>query len=83
MINNIPERTEAYIVAREIDGEFWFYATFADGDKANACADEIGGVVFSDWPPQERAKRLSLFLPVHFIDLKRWRSKLHFIDLKC
>ena len=48
MINNIPERTEAYIVAREIDGEFWFYATFADGDKANACADEIGGVVFSN-----------------------------------
>ena len=76
MINNIPEHTEAYIVARDIDGEFWFYATFADGDKANACADEIGGVVFSDWPPQERAKRLSLFLPVHFNDLKHKRSDL-------
>ena len=48
MINNLPEHPEAYIVARDIDGEFWVYATFADGDKANACADEIGGVVFSD-----------------------------------
>ena len=48
MINNIPERTEAYIVAREIDGEFWFYATFADGDTANTCAEEIDGMVFSD-----------------------------------
>ena len=34
MINNIPEHTEAYIVAREIDGEFWFYATFADSVAA-------------------------------------------------
>lgn len=48
MIKNLPERTENYIVAREIDGEFWFYQTFADSDKANACAEEIGGIVFSN-----------------------------------
>lgn len=48
MINNLPAHTEKYIVAREIDGDFWFYQTFADADKANACAVEIDGIVFSD-----------------------------------
>lgn len=48
MIKNLPAHTKAYIVAREIDGEFWFYQTFADNEKANACAVEIGGIVFSD-----------------------------------
>lgn len=47
-INNLPEKTNTYTVARYADDEYWFYMSFADAEKAYACAYEIGGYVFTD-----------------------------------
>ena len=48
MINNMPEYASDYefIVAREVDGEYWFWGAYADGFKAEKAAIEIGGVIF-------------------------------------
>ena len=47
-IKNIAEyaKTKKYIVAREIDGEYWFFSAWDDANKANAQALEFGGEVF-------------------------------------
>ena len=47
-INNKPSYANDYefIVAREIDGEYWFYGAYADGFKADRVAMEIDGIVF-------------------------------------
>lgn len=37
-INNLPERTEQFIVSMEVDGELWFYGSFANREKAEECA---------------------------------------------
>lgn len=48
MINNIPKYAEdrKYIVAREVDGEFWFWGAFDDNNEAHRTAGEIDGYVF-------------------------------------
>ena len=47
-INNKPSYANEYefIVAREVDGEYWFYGAYADGFKADRIAMEIGGIIF-------------------------------------
>lgn len=47
-INNMSENANKYefIVARECDGEFWFWGAYKDGFKAASAAQEINGVVF-------------------------------------
>lgn len=49
-INNIPEYAtyKLFIVARESDGELWFWGAWDDEDKANEVALEIEGYTF-DW----------------------------------
>lgn len=49
-INNEPTYAKNYefIVAREVDGEYWFYGAYADGFKAEKVAVEIDGVIFHD-----------------------------------
>lgn len=49
-INNLPTyATEyRYIVARAIDGAFWFYGAYNDGEKAERAAIECGGEIFRD-----------------------------------
>lgn len=44
---NIPNELIpcAWIVAREWDGEMWFYGAWDDENDALACAYEIGGTV--------------------------------------
>ena len=44
---NAPEYADHYefVVAREIDGDLWFWGAYADGFKADKVAYEIGGVV--------------------------------------
>lgn len=50
MINNLPNYSEnyAYIVAREVDGEYWFWGAYNDRNKANEIAENIGGEVFEN-----------------------------------
>lgn len=47
-INNQPAYAKDYefIVARNCDGEWWFWGAYADGYKAEQAALEINGVVF-------------------------------------
>lgn len=49
-INNFPKYAEdkKYIVAREIDGELWFYGAYDESNKANEIALEIGGVTLQN-----------------------------------
>ncbi len=45
-INNMAEyaKNRKYIVAREIEGELWFYGAWDDRDQANEAALEIEGI---------------------------------------
>ena len=44
---NAPEYASHYefVVAREIDGDFWFWGAYSDGFKAEQAALEIGGII--------------------------------------
>ena len=46
-VNNLPRNWEQYthIVAREVEGELWFYGAWYDEDGAWEQACEVGGVV--------------------------------------
>lgn len=47
-INNKPDYAKDYefIVARECDGEYWFWGAYENSFDAERIALEIGGVVF-------------------------------------
>ena len=47
-INNLPAYAQdyKYIVARLIDGGWWFYGAYNDGSKAERAAVECGGEIF-------------------------------------
>lgn len=40
--------TKKFIVAREVDGEYWFYDAWDDFDGACTQAEEINGVVIAN-----------------------------------
>ena len=44
---NMPEYADHYefVVAREVDGDYWFWGAYENGFKADKIACEIGGVV--------------------------------------
>lgn len=44
---NAPECASHYefVVAREIDSEYWFWGVYMDGFKAESVAKKIGGIV--------------------------------------
>lgn len=47
-INNVPEYAKEkskYIVARYVDGEWWFYGAYDKGTAGNVATD-VGGEVF-------------------------------------
>ena len=46
-IQNMPEYADHYefVVAREIDGELWFWGAYADRYKADQVAYDVAGVV--------------------------------------
>lgn len=48
MIKNMPSYADDYefIVARLVDGEYWFYGAYANGWEADKIAFGIGGTVF-------------------------------------
>lgn len=47
-INNKPNYADNYefIVARECDGEYWFWGAYENGFEADRIASEIGGAIF-------------------------------------
>lgn len=47
-IKNCPDYVNKYeyVVAREVDGEFWFYGAYDDIEKAREVAAEINGIAF-------------------------------------
>ena len=47
-INNVPAYAEnmKYIVARRVNGQYWFWGAWNDRDRANEVAIEVGCVVF-------------------------------------
>ena len=47
VINNMPEGAlnHLYIVARDYDGEYWFWGAYDDVYEANAAAHHIDGDV--------------------------------------
>lgn len=49
-INNYPEYADNYnyVVAREVDGEYWFYGAY-DRLKADEVARQINGKVFRNY----------------------------------
>lgn len=51
-IKNAPEYAfnKKFVVARECDGDLWFYAAFDDVDKAISCAMEVNGEVIPTSP---------------------------------
>lgn len=46
-INNLPDYYSdyEYIVARDIEGELWYWGAYHDQDRANNIAEDINGVV--------------------------------------
>ena len=50
MIKNLPPYATKYkyIVARYIDGDFWFWGAYADRNRAYDVALEINGVVVTN-----------------------------------
>lgn len=49
-INNLPEYAKymSYIVAREVDGEYWFWGAYDNEHMAEQVAYEIDGQVFDN-----------------------------------
>lgn len=47
-INNLPiyAKDYKYIVARECDGDWWFYGAYNEGFKAERAAVECDGEIF-------------------------------------
>lgn len=48
MMHNMPNYANDYefVVARFVDGEYWFWGAYANGWEADKAASAIGGVVF-------------------------------------
>lgn len=44
-INNLPENHRAFIVARNVEG-YWYYGSYETEERAFEVAEEIGGQVF-------------------------------------
>ena len=47
-IKNTPDNTLDYVVARYVDGEYWYWMMFRDPASAFASASEVDGYVFSE-----------------------------------
>ena len=58
MINNKPAYADDYefIVARECDGEYWFWGAYENDFTAEKAATEIGGVIFHNVRIQGKKK---------------------------
>lgn len=50
-VNNLPVYASAYkeIVARYVDGEYWFWGAYSTEEQTEQVAFEIGGEVISNF----------------------------------
>ena len=50
-IKNLPNYANdyAYVVARKVDGEWWFWGAYNDHTDAANAAWEVDGNVFTEW----------------------------------
>ena len=46
-INNVPATIRTWIVAREVDGELWFWGSWNDCETAQDAARQVGGIVIA------------------------------------
>lgn len=46
-INNMPAKVKSFVVARDCDGEFWFWGTWDSLKDAEDAAWNIGGQIFN------------------------------------
>ena len=44
-VNNLPATAKEYIVARAVDGDLWFWASYDDEELAHINAIEVDGIV--------------------------------------
>lgn len=44
-INNIPASAKRFVVARNVDGELWYWGSWNNQDAAIDAANAIGGIV--------------------------------------
>ena len=44
-VNNAPNYTERYVVARIFEGELWYWGSWANKDEADEAALNVDGVV--------------------------------------
>ena len=47
MLNNCPDYANDYefVVARLVDGDYWFWGAYSDGFKAEKVALEVDGII--------------------------------------
>lgn len=45
-VNNLPKDVKAYVVAREVEGDLWFWGTWDNWGDAMSASATIGGEVF-------------------------------------
>lgn len=44
-VNNLPTNVKPFIVARAVEGELWFWASYDDEELAHINAIEMDGIV--------------------------------------
>lgn len=50
-VNNVPNKTNKYIVASNVDGELWYWGSWNNKDEALRTAKEIHGIVLEGYIP--------------------------------
>lgn len=50
-VNNVPRYASEhnYIVARNVDGELWFWGAYDRLERARATARDVNGEVLNEW----------------------------------
>ena len=47
-VNNLPAIHKAFVVARAVDGELWFWGSWDSEETAHTVANDINGIVVYD-----------------------------------
>jgi len=47
-IKNMPSNPRKYVVARVVNGELWYYATFDAEDRAEKCRKEFDNALIAE-----------------------------------
>ncbi len=44
-VYNLPDSVRAFVVARNVNGDLWFWGSWDDRDAAQDAAHEVNGIV--------------------------------------